>query len=88
MSNFVVLGTDTDAGKTTFSLLWMTAFSESYAYWKPFETGDSDSETVRRICPSALVVSLGIPDRTRYIRYFTKYSRLSTDFLVSVITKA
>lgn len=50
---FVVLGTDTDAGKTTFSLLWMAAFGEDFAYWKPLETGASDTETIRRLVPGA-----------------------------------
>jgi adenosylmethionine-8-amino-7-oxononanoate aminotransferase len=49
MSDLIVLGTDTDAGKTTFSLLWLAAFRDEYAYWKPLETGVSDTETVRRL---------------------------------------
>ena len=53
--NLIVLGTDTDAGKTTFSLLWLTAFGDEWDYWKPLETGDSDSETVRRLVPDAVV---------------------------------
>jgi adenosylmethionine-8-amino-7-oxononanoate aminotransferase len=56
MADFIVLGTDTDAGKTTFSLLWMTAYSEEYAYWKPLETGDSDSEQIRLSVPNATVL--------------------------------
>jgi adenosylmethionine---8-amino-7-oxononanoate aminotransferase len=52
MRDFIVLGTDTDAGKTTFSLHWLAAFPE-FAYWKPFETGDSDTATVRRYVPTA-----------------------------------
>jgi adenosylmethionine-8-amino-7-oxononanoate aminotransferase len=56
MSDLIVLGTDTDAGKTTFSLLWMTAFGDQFAYWKPVETGDSDSELVRRLVPGAVIV--------------------------------
>ena len=51
--SFVVLGTDTDAGKTTFALLWLAAFADRWEYWKPLETGDSDSETVRRTAPAA-----------------------------------
>jgi adenosylmethionine---8-amino-7-oxononanoate aminotransferase len=51
MSDLIVLGTDTDAGKTTFSLLWLAAFKNEYAYWKPLETGVSDTETVRRLLP-------------------------------------
>src|SRR3954454_17051837 len=53
MSDLIVLGTDTDAGKTTFALLWMTAFGDRYAYWKPVETGDSDTGCVRQFCPLA-----------------------------------
>ncbi|MBO0697039.1 MAG: adenosylmethionine--8-amino-7-oxononanoate transaminase [Zavarzinella sp.] len=56
MSDLVVLGTDTAAGKTTFSLLWMTAFRDHFAYWKPVETGDSDSDLVRRLVPDAVVL--------------------------------
>ena len=49
MSDLIILGTDTDAGKTTFALLWLTAFGDQVAYWKPVETGDSDTERVRRL---------------------------------------
>lgn len=56
MTDFIVLGTDTDAGKTAFALHWLAAFAENYAYWKPVETGQSDSETVRRLVPNATVV--------------------------------
>ncbi len=55
MTDFLVVGTDTDAGKTTFALHWMTAFTHDYAYWKPVETGQSDSETLRRLVPNARV---------------------------------
>jgi adenosylmethionine-8-amino-7-oxononanoate aminotransferase len=55
MSDFVVLGTDTDAGKTTFALLWMAAFGDECAYWKPVETGDSDTDRVRRLFPHAVL---------------------------------
>jgi adenosylmethionine-8-amino-7-oxononanoate aminotransferase len=53
--NLLVLGTDTDAGKTTFSLLFLAAFADRYDYWKPVETGESDSEAVRRSVPTAVV---------------------------------
>ena len=56
MKGFVVVGTDTDAGKTTFSLLFLTAFADSFAYWKPVETGDSDTEKVRLLVPSAMIL--------------------------------
>ena len=55
MTGFVVVGTDTDAGKTAFSLLFLAAFPENFAYWKPVETGDPDSEKVRRLVPRATV---------------------------------
>jgi adenosylmethionine-8-amino-7-oxononanoate aminotransferase len=55
MSDLIVLGTDTDAGKTTFSLIWLTAFGDRYAYWKPVETGESDTARVRRLAPLATV---------------------------------
>lgn len=55
MTDFVVIGTDTDAGKTAFSLLWLHAFADQYGYWKPLETGDSDSATIRRLAPQARV---------------------------------
>ena len=53
--SLILLGTDTDAGKTTFALLWLAAFADEYAYWKPVETGDSDTETVRRLVPAATI---------------------------------
>ncbi len=55
MTDFIILGTDTDAGKTTFALLWLHRFAESYSYWKPVETGDSDAERITRLCPAAVV---------------------------------
>ena len=55
MTGLIVLGTDTDAGKTAFSVLWLHAFGDRFAYWKPLETGESDTETVRRLAPHAVV---------------------------------
>jgi adenosylmethionine-8-amino-7-oxononanoate aminotransferase len=55
MNGVVVVGTDTDAGKTTFSLLFLTAFADQFDYWKPVETGDSDTDRVRRLVPRATV---------------------------------
>jgi adenosylmethionine-8-amino-7-oxononanoate aminotransferase len=49
MSHLLILGTDTDAGKTTFALLWLAAFPDHYEYWKPVETGDSDTERVKNL---------------------------------------
>jgi adenosylmethionine-8-amino-7-oxononanoate aminotransferase len=56
MTDLLVLGTDTDAGKTTFAALWLAAFSDGYAYWKPVETGASDTERVRELVPEATVL--------------------------------
>ncbi len=55
MNGFVIVGTDTDAGKTTFSLLFLTAFADQFDYWKPVETGDPDSLRVRRLVPGVTV---------------------------------
>ncbi|MBI2805962.1 MAG: adenosylmethionine--8-amino-7-oxononanoate transaminase [Planctomycetes bacterium] len=55
MNDFIILGTDTDAGKTTFALLWLTAFAAEWEYWKPVETGESDSERIAALCPAAIV---------------------------------
>lgn len=52
----LVLGTDTDAGKTTFALLWMSRFHAGWTYWKPVETGPSDSDAVAQLVPQARVV--------------------------------
>jgi len=46
MSDFLILGTDTDAGKSTFCLLWLAIFAERFDYWKPVETGPSDSQRI------------------------------------------
>ena len=53
MSDLLILGTDTDAGKTTFALLCLAAFPDRFEYWKPVETGDSDTELIRRLVPGA-----------------------------------
>ncbi len=55
MTGFVVAGTDTDAGKTAFALLFLAAFPDQLDYWKPVETGDPDSLRVRRLVPTATV---------------------------------
>jgi adenosylmethionine-8-amino-7-oxononanoate aminotransferase len=57
MTDLVILGTDTDAGKTTFALLWLSAFADQYEYWKPVESGPSDTEKVRDLVPAAVVHS-------------------------------
>jgi adenosylmethionine---8-amino-7-oxononanoate aminotransferase len=56
MKSFLVLGTDTDAGKTTFCLLWLAAFGKEYAYWKPVETGESDANRIATLVPEAQVL--------------------------------
>jgi adenosylmethionine-8-amino-7-oxononanoate aminotransferase len=55
VSDLLILGTDTDAGKTTLALLWLAAFAHDYEYWKPVETGESDTERVRQLVPAAVV---------------------------------
>jgi adenosylmethionine---8-amino-7-oxononanoate aminotransferase len=55
MRDVVIVGTDTDAGKTTFATLFLAAFADRFAYWKPVETGASDTATVRRLVPGATV---------------------------------
>jgi adenosylmethionine-8-amino-7-oxononanoate aminotransferase len=55
MSDLLVVGADTDAGKTTFALLWLSRFHDRFAAWKPIETGASDTEMMARLVPEALV---------------------------------
>jgi adenosylmethionine-8-amino-7-oxononanoate aminotransferase len=55
MSDLLILGTDTDAGKTTFALMWLSGFADQYEYWKPVETGPSDTEKVRALVSVAEV---------------------------------
>ncbi len=55
MTDLLILGTDTDAGKTTFALLWLAALGDTYEYWKPVESGASDSERVKELVPTAWV---------------------------------
>jgi adenosylmethionine-8-amino-7-oxononanoate aminotransferase len=52
----LIVGTDTDAGKTAFAACWLArSASKGWAYWKPVETGDSDTERIRRLVPHATV---------------------------------
>src|SRR4051794_22027968 len=53
MNDLIILGTDTDVGKTTFALLWLHRFGEQYAYWKPIESGESDSARIAQLAPAA-----------------------------------
>ena len=55
MSDFIILGTDTDAGKTTFALLWLQLFADQWEYWKPVETGDADSVKIAQLLPAVVV---------------------------------
>src|SRR6266404_5040269 len=55
MADLLLLGTDTDAGKTTVALLWLARFHARYAAWKPLETGPADSETLARLVPEAQI---------------------------------
>ncbi len=60
MKNVIIIGTDTDAGKTTLSLLVLSRDPDRFRYWKPVETGTSDSETIRRlVLTSRVIPSLG-----------------------------
>ena len=55
MTDFILLGTDTDAGKTTFALLWLARYGDRCAYWKPVESGPSDSDAIARLVPGVRV---------------------------------
>ena len=55
MTDVLILGTDTDQGKTALALLWLAARFDDYEYWKPLETGESDSQRVRRCVPETYV---------------------------------
>jgi adenosylmethionine-8-amino-7-oxononanoate aminotransferase len=55
MTDVLILGTDTNAGKTALALLWLAELADDYEYWKPLETGDSDSQRVRQCVPGACV---------------------------------
>ncbi len=59
-ASFVLCATDTGVGKTTFSLLW-SHWQEfgpdpKWAYFKPVETGESDSQRLSELGPITLVV--------------------------------
>ena len=55
MTGYTIVGTDTDAGKTAFSAWFLASNADRFAYWKPVETGDSDTATIRRLVPHATV---------------------------------
>ena len=59
-SSFMVCATDTEVGKTTFALLWSFwqefESNPKWAYFKPVETGQADSETLIRLAPKSLLV--------------------------------
>ena len=55
MKGIVVVGTDTGVGKTGFCAQWLHAFPGRFVYWKPVETGESDTETIRFLAPAATV---------------------------------
>jgi adenosylmethionine-8-amino-7-oxononanoate aminotransferase len=55
VNDLIIVGTDTDAGKTTFALVWLAVSEIQYVYWKPVESGPSDTEKVRHLVPGALV---------------------------------
>ena len=53
MNKLIIVGTDTDVGKTTVSALLLHHLGDRGAYWKPLETGVSDTETIRKLIPNA-----------------------------------
>jgi adenosylmethionine-8-amino-7-oxononanoate aminotransferase len=55
MRNIIIVGTDTEVGKTTFSIIYLNEYYKKYSYWKPLETGDSDTARVRHYVPQACV---------------------------------
>jgi len=55
VTGFTIVGTDTDAGKTAFSACFLASNADRFAYWKPVETGESDTATIRRLVPHATV---------------------------------
>jgi adenosylmethionine-8-amino-7-oxononanoate aminotransferase len=55
MTDLVIIGTDTDAGKTTFAVDWLREFADEYEYWKPLQTGEPDTATVQGSVPAAVV---------------------------------
>lgn len=55
MRNLIIAATDTEVGKTTFSIIFLNEYYKKYAYWKPLETGYSDTERVRQFVPQACV---------------------------------
>ena len=67
MSDTLILGTDTNAGKTTLAMLWLAAFADDYEYWKPVETGESDSNRIGDLVPGAAFIPpwLGSPSPSR-----------------------
>jgi adenosylmethionine-8-amino-7-oxononanoate aminotransferase len=63
VTGYVIVGTDTDAGKTAFAAMFLAsggrqppdATANTFAYWKPVETGESDTDRIRRLVPNATV---------------------------------
>ena len=53
MPDFVVIGTDTDVGKTTFALLWLNAFADWYTTGSRSKTGPSDSHAIKACVPTS-----------------------------------
>jgi len=60
LPSLLIVGTDTDAGKTTLAALLLHASagrSRPWRYWKPIQSGAPDSERIRALCASASVSS-------------------------------
>ena len=53
--SLLILGTDTDAGKTTFASLWLASLPGVCSYWKPVETGASDSKKIHSLLPQTVI---------------------------------
>ncbi|MEE2887457.1 MAG: adenosylmethionine--8-amino-7-oxononanoate transaminase [Planctomycetota bacterium] len=59
LPSLLIVGTDTDAGKTTLAALLRHAATqggENWRYWKPIQSGAPDTDRIRSLCPDACVL--------------------------------
>jgi adenosylmethionine-8-amino-7-oxononanoate aminotransferase len=59
LPSLLIVGTDTDAGKTTLSALLLHAAaqrSDNWRYWKPIQSGAPDTDRIRLLCPGAHIL--------------------------------
>lgn len=59
LPSLLIVGTDTDAGKTTLAALLLHAAAlrgPGWHYWKPIQSGPPDTERVRMLCPHASIL--------------------------------